>query len=453
MDQIKKYIETHHQRFVDELFELLRFPSVSAKRERKDDCRKAAEYLHAQLAGLGFEVSMEETPGNPIVLATYHAGDNCQTVLIYGHYDVQPEEPVELWDSPPFEPTIRDGNVFARGASDDKGQVFAHIKAIESILKTEKKLPVNVIFLIEGEEEIASVHLEDFIQAHREKLRCDFVVISDSYQYGPDQPAICYGLRGICSMELRIEGAKSDLHSGSYGGAVPNPCQVVCELIAKLKNEDGRILIPGFYDDVQPLEEWEREAYHQLNWDDEKYRTELKLPGLHGEKEYSTLERIWARPTLEVNGIFGGYAGEGTKTIIPNWAGAKITMRLVSQQRAKRIAQLFKNFVTSITPPYVKLRIIEHAGGDPIVIPRSAGFMHQAIEAIEFGFGKPPVFIREGGSIPIVAVFRETLGVDTLLVGFGQPDDNAHAPNEKFSLRDFQRGVLTSAKFLMSNCV
>jgi len=370
------------------------------------------------------------------------------TVLIYGHYDVQPEEPLDLWTSPPFEPRIVNGNLYARGASDDKGQLYAHIKAMETLIRTEGKLPVNVTFLLEGEEEIASTHLEAFIEENREILRGDVAVISDSSQYGPGMPAICYGLRGICADEIRVQGANRDLHSGSYGGAVPNPCNVLCEIIAKLKDETGRIQIPGFYEDVLELEAWEREAFAALAGDDEDFRRQLGVAGLHGEEGYTTLERKWARPTLDVNGLFGGYSGEGAKTIIPAWAGAKITMRLVPNQQPDKIRHLFREYVRRVAPAYVTVSFVDHSGGGPVRIPRDAPFMNTAVQALEYGFGRKPVFIREGGSIPVVSTLERKLGLKTLLLGFGLPDDNAHAPDEKFSLADYERGILTSARFL-----
>ncbi|MFB3788531.1 MAG: dipeptidase [bacterium] len=448
MDPMKQYVQDHRDRFVKELIEFLRIPSVSAKRGRREACRQAAEFLRRELTRLGFATVVHETPGNPILTASRTDDPAQPTVLIYGHYDVQPEEPLDHWTSPPFEPRIADGNLYARGASDDKGQVYAHLKAVETLLQTGGKLPVNVTFLIEGEEEIASTHLDAFIESHRERLRGDVAVISDSSQYGPGIPAICYGLRGICADEIRVEGAKRDLHSGSYGGAVPNPGNVLCEIVAKLKDEMGKIQIPGFYDDVLDLDAWEREAFASLAGDDEAFRRELGVAGLHGEEGYTTLERKWARPTLDVNGIFGGYSGEGAKTIIPAWAGAKITMRLVPNQQPDKIRRLFREYVKGIAPAYVTISFIDHSGGGPVRIPRDAPFMNEAAQALEYGFGQKPVFIREGGSIPVVLTLEKKLGLKTLLLGFGLPDDNAHAPDEKFSLADFERGILTSARFM-----
>jgi len=448
MDPVKKYVQEQKDRFVKELAGFLRIPSVSAKSERREACRQAADFLLQELGRLGFSTSLHETPGHPIVTASRMDDPAQPTVLIYGHYDVQPEEPLDLWTSPPFEPRIVNGNLYARGASDDKGQLYAHIKAMETLIRTEGKLPVNVTFLLEGEEEIASTHLEAFIEENREILQGDVAVISDSSQYGPGMPAICYGLRGICADEIRVQGANRDLHSGSYGGAVPNPCNVLCEIIAKLKDETGRIQIPGFYEDVLELEAWEREAFAALAGDDEDFRRQLGVAGLHGEEGYTTLERKWARPTLDVNGLFGGYSGEGAKTIIPAWAGAKITMRLVPNQQPDKIRHLFREYVRRVAPAYVTVSFVDHSGGGPVRIPRDAPFMNTAVQALEYGFGRKPVFIREGGSIPVVSTLERKLGLKTLLLGFGLPDDNAHAPDEKFSLADYERGILTSARFL-----
>ncbi|MGC9326829.1 MAG: dipeptidase [Candidatus Hinthialibacter sp.] len=448
MDASISFVFENQSRFIEELIEFCKIPSVSAKSDHRSDCRRAAQFVLDQLTGVGLEASLEETPGNPIVLGKYTRGEHAPTLLIYGHYDVQPEEPLDLWHSSPFEPVVREGDLIARGASDDKGQIFAHIKAVETLLKTKGEIPVNIVFLIEGEEETASANLGGFIAANRERLKADVAVISDSSQYGPGMPAICYGLRGICSEEIRVEGAKQDLHSGSHGGAVPSPCNILCEIIAQLKDAKGRVAIPGFYDGVLPLEKWEREAFASLPWDDEQYRKDLGLPALCGEDGYSTIERKWGRPTLDVNGLFGGYMGEGSKTIIPAWAGAKITMRLVPNQDPETISRLFREYVAQLAPDAVKITFLDTHGGGPVLVPRDARFMNEAAQALRFGFGRDPVLIREGGSIPIVSTLNEQLGINTLLLGFGLPEDNAHGPNEKFNLKDFERGILTSMKLL-----
>ena len=455
MESVLRYLEEHRRRFVAELVELLRIPSVSAKREHRADCTRAAEYVQSRFQELGLDAVLCATPGNPIVLARYHAGVDKPTVLVYGHYDVQPAEPLDLWHSPPFEPLIEEGNLYARGATDDKGQMYAHVKAAEAMIRSGGGLPVNVIYLIEGEEEIASVNLEEFIASRRDELRCDVAVISDSSQYAPGIPALCYGLRGICAVELRVEGARQDLHSGQFGGAIANPLQVLCEMISKMKDPQGRVAVPGFYDDVLELEEWERKAFASLDWNDEAFRQSLGVEQLYGEEGYTTLERKWARPTLELNGIFGGYAGEGSKTVLPAWAGIKITMRLVPHQNYKTMADRFEAFVRRLAPPTVRVSVIRQGGGNPIAIPRTAPYVDVALDALRRGFGAEPVFMREGGSIPIVSAIKDLLGVDTMLLGFGLPDDNCHAPNEKFNLDDYQCGIATAAWFmhLCSNSV
>ena len=448
MHLVTDYIEKNIEVFIEELTDFLRIPSISAHSDHHSDCENAASWLKNQFLQIGFEVKVYSTPGKPIVFAQYHAGDDLPTILVYGHYDVQPVDPLELWVSPPFEPRREEDNLFARGATDDKGQIFAHIKAVESLIKTKGKLPVNVKFLIEGEEEISSPHIEDFLFNHKDELYCDVVIVSDTGQFAPGYPAISYGLRGVCAEEIRVEGANQDLHSGIFGGAVPNPCEEVSHIIAKLKDSRGRVLIPGFYDDVVPLEEWERTAFAALPFDVEQFKKELDLKGVHGEEGYSVLEQRSGRPTMEVNGIFGGYAGEGSKKVLPAWAGAKISMRLVPNQEPQKIHELFTKYVQQVTPDYIKLSFSGFHGAKPVVVPRNARFMEEAIQAIEKGFGKRPLFMREGGSIHIVMDFKEILGVNTLLIGLGQPDDNAHAPNEKFSMSDFKKGIKTSAWFL-----
>lgn len=448
MSSITEYIQSNRERFIEELSEFVKIPSVSAKREHKADCERAAGFLAAEFERLGFETRVCPTAGNPVVLAKRKAGaEGRPTLLVYGHYDVQPPEPLELWDAPPFEPRIANGNLYARGATDDKGQSYAHIKAAEALIETEGELPVNLIYLIEGEEEIASDTLERWIRENKDEVRCDAAVISDTSQFAPGQPAICYGLRGIAAIEIRVEASASDLHSGVFGGATPNPANVLCEIVAQLKDSRGRVNIPGFYDDVLPLEAWEREAFAALPWDDDSFKQDLGLYGLHGEEGYSPIEQRWARPTLDVNGIFGGYSGEGSQTIIPAWAGAKITMRLVANQDAKKIIQLFREHVQSIAPPYVQLSFIGGEGNGPVLVPRDARFMDEAVRAFETGFGQTPVFIREGGSIPVVLAITRELGIHVNLMGFGRPDDNLHAPNEKFNLDDFIRGIHTAACF------
>ncbi len=448
MESVVKYIQNNRSSFLEELNEFLRIPSVSAKSSHRPHCKQAARFLHERLQRMGLESSLRETEGNPIVLARYTRGNDCPTLLIYGHYDVQPADPVDLWKHPPFEPEIVDGKLYARGATDDKGQLFTHIKAVESYLTVNQELPVNVIFLIEGEEEVASDTLEKFIQHHREELKADAVIISDSAQFGEEMPAICYGLRGICVEEIRVETLGQDLHSGSFGGAVPNPLDALCSIVHQLKDEHGRILIPGFYEDVMPLESWERNAFSELPWDDETFRESVKATSLFGEVNYSTLERRWIRPTLDVNGLYGGYQGEGAKTIIPAYGGAKISMRLVPNQDPEKVDRMFREYVKDIAPPHVEVSFEPSTGCKPVLFPRDTPFMEEARQAIAQGFGKKPVLIREGGSIPVVLSFKEEIEAPVLLLGWGLPSDNPHSPNEKFSLRDFESGTISSAWLL-----
>lgn len=448
MQVVIDYIKQNRQRFVDELIEWVKIPSISAQSSHKGDCERAAQFVLSQLNTMGFETKLCPTPGNPIVLGKHHKAPGKPTVLIYGHYDVQPEDPVELWQTPPFDPQVREGNLIARGATDNKGQCFAHIKAVESIIQTDGELPVNVTFLIEGEEEIHSKNLYDFILANKNELQCDVGVISDSSQFAAGAPAVTYGLRGIVGEEIRVTGPKQDLHSGVYGGAVANPCNVIADIIAKLKDDKGRVAIPGFYDDVLELEPWEREAFAKLPFNEQTLKNSVGVKALSGEQGYNSYEQRWARPTLDVNGIFGGYQGEGSKTIIPSWAGAKITMRMVPNQNPEDIHQKFVDYVKSIAPPSVQVTFKDGGGCGAVLVPRDARFMDQAVEAVKRGFGAEPVFIREGGSIPIVLTLSEELGVHVLLIGFGLPDDNMHGPNEKFSLDDFVKGIKTSAWLL-----
>lgn len=448
MKRIQDYIDVNEEKFREELFDLLRIPSVSTSSKNKDDVKKAAEFLIKQLEDIGLDkVTLHETPGHPIVTAEKCLHDNQPTVLVYGHYDVQPSDPDELWNTPPFEPTIKDGRVYARGASDDKGQSFTHIKAVESYMKTGTELPVNVKFILEGEEEIGSPNLIPFINAHKDLLSCDMVLISDTAMFGEDQPSITYGLRGLAYMEIEVIGPNRDLHSGVYGGAVENPANQLCEIIAKLKNGHGKISIPGFYDDVEPLTDEQREAIHELPFDEEGFKKDLDLKEVDGEEGYSTHERATARPTLDVNGLWSGYQQEGAKTVLPAKAGAKVSMRLVPNQDPKKIAKLFKEYVESLAPNTVNVKVKEHHGGHPVVIDLNFYGLKAAAKAFEDIYEKEVLFSREGGSIPIVADFKKVLGVNSILMGFGLTRDALHSPNESFSLKDFQRGIKTSARF------
>jgi len=448
MSDVSSYINANKEKFKDELFELLRIPSVSTDSSHKDDVREAASFLKNQLDGFEMDrTEVFETDGNPIVYGELITDETKPTVLVYGHYDVQPPDPLNLWETEPFEPTVRDGDIYARGASDDKGQSFTHLKALEAYRKSDTDFPVNIKFILEGEEEIGSPHLVPFIKEHKDLLECDMVLISDTSMFAEDTPSITYGLRGLAYMEMEVTGPNRDLHSGVYGGAVENPANALCEIIAKLKEEDGVIQIDGFYDDVNPLSDEDREAYQKLPFDKEEYKNNLGLKAVNGEKGYSTLERATARPTLDVNGLWSGYQGEGAKTVLPSKAGAKVSMRLVPDQDPKKIARLFKKHVESLAPDTVSIEVTEHHGGHPAETDLSFYGLNAAAKAFEEVYGKEPLFSREGGSIPIVADFEKVLGAQSILMGFGLNSDAIHSPNEKFALKDFYRGIQTSATF------
>lgn len=448
MPNVSNYIDDNKEQFKDELFDFLRIPSISTDSAHKNDVMDAANFLVQKLEALELDrVELFETDGNPIVFGELITDEAKPTVLVYGHYDVQPPDPEDLWDTPPFEPTVRNGDIYARGASDDKGQSFTHIKALEAYLKSGNDFPVNIKFILEGEEEIGSPHLVPFIKEHKELLECDMVLISDTAMFAEDTPSITYGLRGLAYMEIELRGPNRDLHSGVYGGAVDNPANVLCEIIAQLKSDDGVVQIPGFYDDVVSLTEEDREAYKKLPFDEEGYKKKLGLKALNGEKGYTTLERASARPTLDVNGLWSGYQGEGAKTVLPAKASAKVSMRLVPNQDHKKIARLFKEHVESLAPDTMQITVTEHHGGQPAVTDLSFYGLQAAADAFKEVYDKEPLFSREGGSIPIVADFQEVLGAQSILMGFGLNSDAIHSPNEKFALKDFYRGIQTSAKF------
>src|SRR3954453_19434308 len=448
IDRVDAYLDAHRGNFEEQLKALLRIPSVSAQPDHDVDTRRAAEFVRDDLREIGLAAELITTPGPPIVYAERLDAPGKPTLLIYGHYDVQPPEPLEPWLSPPFEPTVRDGNLYARGATDDKGQMFTHIKAAEGWLKAAGRLPLNLKFLIEGEEEVGGANLETFVSENRKQLACDYAVISDTSQFARDQPAITYGLKGLAYFEVIVRGAKTDLHSGTFGGAVANPCNALAVILASLKGPDGRIQIDGFYDSVRPLEDWGRAEFARLPFSEAEFRASVGVPSLEGEFGYTTLERKWARPTCDVNGIFGGYQGPGPKTVLPCKAGAKLSFRLVPDQDPKQVAAQFRAHVARHTPPGVAVEVIEHHGAPAVLVGVDSPGVRAAARAIEKGFGPPPVFMREGGSIPVVGLLKEHLGVDTLLLGWGQNDDNLHGPNEKFSLADFHRGIKASAHLL-----
>ncbi|AMV37992.1 dipeptidase [Planctomyces sp. SH-PL62] len=448
LDRVDAYIESHAKEFEEQLKALIRIPSVSAQPDHDPDTRRAAEFIRDDLVAMGLDARILDTERHPIVYAERLAAPGKPTVLIYGHYDVQPPEPLEPWLSPPFEPTVRDGNLYARGATDDKGQMFTHLKAVEAWLKTTGDLPVNVKILIEGEEEIGGVNLERYVAENPEKLACDYAVISDTSQFAPGRPAITYGLKGLAYFELHVQGATRDLHSGTFGGAVANPLNALATILDGLKGPDGRIRVEGFYDAVKPLEAWEREAFGKLPFSEEEFRADLGVAELFGEEGYSTLERKWARPTCDVHGLWGGYSGPGPKTVLPCKAGAKFSFRLVPDQDPAEVEALVRKHIEANTPPGVTVELISHQGSPAVLVDVDSPGFRAAAKAVETGFGVAPVFIREGGSIPVVGLFKRHLKVDTLLLGWGQNDDNLHGPNEKFSLADFHRGIKASAHLL-----
>ena len=448
MENVLSYIEKNQDRFLEELKEFLRIPSISNNAENNKDVVRCAHYVADQLREIGMQqAQLFPTPGHPIVYGEWLGAPGQPTILCYGHYDVQPVDPLDLWISGPFDPTIRNGEIFARGSVDDKGQVLMNFKGVEAHLKADGKLPVNIKFLIEGEEEVGSANLDNFIAEHKQLLKADVVLISDTPMFDRGIPSICYGLRGLVYCQIDLKGSNSDLHSGSFGGTVINPNFALAQIITELKDKNGRIQIPGFYDDVEEMTSGEKRELSRLPFNEEKYRKDLGAPALQGEKGYNTLERIWVRPTLEVNGLCGGFIGEGAKTVIPAKAMAKISMRLVPNQDPDKIASLFESYVKQIAPASVELSITRMHGGKAWVAPIDHPAILAASRAFEKAFGKRPVFVREGGSIPVVATFAELLGLPSVLMGIGLPDENAHAPNEKLDLFNFRTGIAGSAHF------
>lgn len=447
MQTIKKYVEANKQRFLDELFELLRFPSVSADPKYKDDVRNAAEYVAEKLRDAGADnVEVCPTAGHPIVYGEKIIDSSKPTVLVYGHYDVQPADPLELWETPPFEPTVRDGKIFARGACDDKGQFYMHVKAFELMQETGT-LACNIKFMIEGEEEVGSDNLDAFVKANKQRLDADVVLISDTAMISLDSPSLETGLRGLSYLEVEVTGPNRDLHSGVYGGAVANPATILAKLIASLHDENNRIYIPGFYDDVVELSDVERRALNEAPFDETDYKSDLGIKALWGENGYTTIERTGIRPTLEVNGIWGGYIGKGAKTVLPSKAYAKISMRLVPNQDSNKITALFSKHFESIAPDYVTVKVTPHHGGQPAVTPIDSIAYRAAEKAIEEAFGKKPIPTRGGGSIPIVSLFEDELGLKTVLMGFGLDSDNLHSPNEKYDIANYFKGIETIPLF------
>ncbi len=446
-NNVQHYIETHSEEFLDQLFELLSIPSISTDPDYADNVERCAQWVSEHLRQIGVDtVEVHSTEGHPIVYAEHlSAPDDAPTLLIYGHYDVQPPDPIDKWDSPPFEPEVRDGKIFARGATDDKGQLFAHLKAIEAWIATTGGLPVNIKFIIEGEEEVGSPNLAPWVETHQQRLQSDALIISDSSMFAPGIPSITYGLRGLAYLQMTVEGPDHDLHSGLFGGAVPNPINELARIIAQMHDEDGRVTIPGFYDAVRPMDESECRAFAELPFDDAAFRNETGAAQLKGEKGYTTLERIWARPTLDCNGIWGGYTKQGAKTVLPSKAHAKFSCRLVPDQDPDEIAELAQSWVRELADDSVKVSTSVFHGGYPVITDRDAPAVRAATRALSRVWNEECVFTRGGGSIPIVTTFSKTLEIPTVLMGFGLENDRLHSPNEKFNVENFYAGIRTSA--------
>jgi acetylornithine deacetylase/succinyl-diaminopimelate desuccinylase-like protein len=444
---IKPYLKSHQERFLAELFDLLRIPSISADSRHKGDVRKAAEFISKKLHDAGADgVEIVETKGHPIVYGEKIVDPTLPTVLVYGHYDVQPPDPLDLWTSPPFEPVIRDGNIYARGACDDKGQVYMHLKAFEAMVKLNL-LSCNLKFMIEGEEEVGSDNLGVFVKANKSRLKADVILISDTSLISLKHPSITVGLRGLSYMEVEVIGPNRDLHSGVYGGAVANPVNVLSKMIASLHDKNGRVTIPGFYNDVVAVSAKARKKINQEPFTLASYKRDLGIAEVQGEKGYTTLERTGIRPTLDVNGIWGGYTGEGAKTVLPSRAQAKISMRLVPNQRSKEIAKLFTKHFESLAPKSVKVKVKAHHGGEPAITSTQSPAFKAANDAFVDVWGKVPIPTYEGGSIPIVSLFRKELGLDSVLMGFGLNSDAIHSPNEHYGVRNFLLGIETIVAF------
>ena len=447
MEHLKPYLETHQQRFLDELLALLRIPSVSADPKFKEDVLKTADFVKAQLIQAGADkVEVCATKGYPVVYGEKLIDSKLPTVLVYGHYDVQPADPYELWHSPPFEPVIKEGNIYARGSADDKGQMYMHIKAFETMMQNDC-LPCNVKFMIEGEEEVGSENLEPFVKANTEKLKCDVVLISDTSIIANDVPSITIGLRGLAYLEVEVIGPNRDLHSGVYGGAVANPINILCDMISSLHDEDRKVNIQGFYDDVQVVSEEERAQMSKAPFDLSAYKKDLGMKEDLGEKGYSAMERVSIRPTLDINGIWGGYIGQGAKTVLPSKATAKVSMRLVPNQSSEKITKLFERHIKSIAPAYVHVKVTNLHGGEAALTPTDTLAYRAASKAMAKTFGKMPIPQRTGGSIPIVTMFERVLGTKTVLMGFGLDSDSIHSPNEHYGLFNYYKGIETIPYF------
>lgn len=447
MQSVLKYIEDNQPRFVEELCDYLRFPSISAQPEHKPDIAACSKWLAAKCREIGLKTQVCKTPGQPIVVARTprKKGSRKPHYLVYGHYDVQPPDPLDLWNTPPFEPTIANGNIYARGSTDNKGQHFAHLRAVEAYLKTGTELPCDITFIIEGEEEVGSANVAPFVRERKADFKCDGVVVSDTGMPSPRHPAVTYSLRGVMALEVRVDGPARDLHSGVFGGSIENPAMALCQMLAKCRNEDGQVLVPGFYDDVEKLTKYERQQMAKVPHSDRAYLKMLGSKKIYGEKGFTATELRTARPTFEINGLTSGYQGEGSKTIVPSYASCKITIRLVPNQKPQKILRQVKAHLKKVCPPSVKLTIEGGHEGDPYIVAPKSREVQAGLTALKSAFGCEPIVMREGGSIPIINDFKKILGVDTLLLGLALPDDNLHSPNEKFSLEQLRKGMVMSA--------
>jgi len=449
LNDVLQYATTQRPAFLVQLNEFLALPSISALPEHRPDMQRTAQWLADHFTAIGLHhARVNPTTGHPVVTADWlDAGPDKPTVLIYGHYDVQPVDPIELWHSDPFKAEVRDDYLYARGASDDKGQAFIYAKVLESFMKTEGRLPVNVKLLLEGEEEIGGPSLDEFIEEHRDQLTADVAVISDTHMLRPDQPCLVYALRGLCYIQVEVTGPARDLHSGQYGGAIYNPIQALTEMLASLKDRDGHITVPGFYDKVLPLGEAERKILAQAPFSEAEFMQDAGVTGVWGEKGYTTKEQVSARPTLEINGIWGGFTGEGSKTVLPAKASAKISCRLVANQDHHEIAELLQKHLKQIAPPQVNVEVKRLHGGHGALINLDSKYMRAASQVLQQVFGNAPVYEREGGSIPVVSTFQKVLGIDSIMLGFGLPDDNLHSPDERFYLPNFYHGIETVIRY------
>lgn len=445
MEKVLAYLKQHESRFIQDLCEYVKFPSVSAQPAHKQDMERAAKWLAERATSAGLEARLVPTAGNPVVVARTARRAGKPHYVVYGHYDVQPPDPLDLWKTPPFEPTIRNNKIYARGVSDNKGQHLAHLNAVEAYIKTGTELPVDITFMVEGEEEVGSNNLAPFLKTHRDELRCEAFVISDTGMPSLDEPALTYALRGLTALEIKITGPNRDLHSGIFGGTVENPAMALCQLLAQLRDKKNRINIPGFYDDVKPLTKLERAEMSRLPHKENEFKKFLGVPQLSGEDGFTATERRAARPTLEINGLTSGYQGAGSKTIVPSWASAKITCRLVPNQKPDKIFKLVAKHLKAICPPSVTIEVTQGHGGDPYIVDPTSRIAKAGLRALEKAFDAKPLLLREGGSIPILNDIKKIIGVDTLLLGLALPDDNAHSPNEKFEIESFRRGMKMAA--------